>query len=67
MTTEEAIAAKGQPFRWLADGVHWWDIITDVKDGWVIGNFFDAPAHDCRLKNEIPEGLKKYKENQENK
>lgn len=68
MTADEARQNIGKPFKWLGGGTYWWDIIQGVDDnGWIIGNFFSAPAEDCRLKQEQPEQLKKIKNNYENK
>lgn len=60
MTTEEAKAAIGQPFKWTL--CIKWDVIKEVTDdGFIIGEFLTAPAEDCRLKQPQPEQLKKSK------
>lgn len=59
MTISEATQAIGQPFKYSLCSK--WDVIKEVRpDGYIIGEFIEAPADECRLKQEIPEGLKKY-------
>lgn len=62
MKIEEAKANIGQPFKlnWIKVLSGKFDIIREVDiDGWIIGDFLEAPAQDCRLKAEQPEQLKK--------
>ncbi len=62
MTKEEAVANIGQPFKlsWIKGLGGKFDTIREVrKDGWIVGDFWEAPAEDCRLKMEQPEFLKK--------
>lgn len=64
MTIEEAKANIGQPFKpnWIKGLGGKFDIIREVDiDGWIIGDFWEAPAEDCRLKMEQPEQLKNSK------
>lgn len=61
MTIEEARAAIGQPFKlnWIKAIGGKFDTIREVReDGWIVGDFWEAPAEDCRLKMEQPEHLK---------
>lgn len=58
MTTEEAKAAIGQPFKWTLCVK--WDVIKEVTDdGFIIGEFLEAPVESCRLREEQKPWLKK--------
>lgn len=62
MTIEEAKENIGQPFKlnWIKAIGGEFDTIRGVRaDGWVIGDFLEAPAEDCRLKMDQPVQLKK--------
>jgi len=60
MTTTEAQNNIGQPFKLTGAGMPGFDIIQSLReDGYIIGNFLDAPAEDCRLKQSQPEQLRK--------
>lgn len=61
MTIEEAKANIGQPFKlsWVKGLGGKFDTIREVRnDGWIVGDFWEAPAEDCRFKMEQPEQLK---------
>jgi hypothetical protein len=61
MTTEIAQANIGQPFKY--GSVYKWDTIQSVTaSGYIIGDFLEAPAEDCRLKLPQPEALKVHNE-----
>lgn len=58
MTIDTARANIGQPFRWKS--YKRFDIIRKVKDdGYIKGDFIEAPCEDCNLKQNQPEQLKK--------
>lgn len=62
MTIEEAKSNIGQPFKlnWIKALGGKFDIIREVReDGTIVGDFYEAPAEDCRLKLDQPEQLKK--------
>lgn len=64
MTVNEAKQNIGQPFKlnWVKALGGKFDTIREVReDGWIVGDFWEAPAEDCRLKMEQPEHLKKQK------
>lgn len=62
MTIEEAQANIGKPFKYFL--CRTWDIIKDVRnDGVIVGEWLEAPAEDCRLKQEQPEALKQFQQN----
>ncbi len=68
MTIEEAQANIGKPFKWNLCA-HW-DIIRDVYTTTqsITGDILImVPVEDCRLKQPVPEGLKKYKDEQRDK
>ena len=61
MTIEEAQANIGKPFKWNLCA-HW-DIIREVyvSTQSISGDIIImAPIEDCRLKQEVPAGLKNY-------
>jgi len=61
MDTQTAKANLGKPFKYLS--FFKWDTILGVTaDGYIHGEIFEAPAEDCRLKQEQPEALKKFQE-----
>lgn len=64
MTVNEAQASIGQPFKisWLTGGkLGSFDKIKFVDNqGNIHGDFIEAPAEDCRLKEPQPEQLKKH-------
>ncbi len=69
MTIQEAQQNIGQPFRvdgfgtWFAKNSSRFDTIRAVnEEGWIVGDFIDAPAQDCRLKEAVPEQFKKQAE-----
>lgn len=65
MTTEEANANIGKPFKYELCA-HWDTIVRVTMDGYIIGNFIMmAPVENCRLKQDIPEGLKNYQQQKE--
>lgn len=65
MTPEQARENIGQQFRLSGYGdglLSRFDTIRLVtEDGKVYGDFIEAHAHDCQLKQEQPEQLKKSK------
>lgn len=61
MTIDQAKAAIGQPFKVTALIGSPFDTIREVtEDGTIIGDFTEAFAEDCRLKQAQPEALKNY-------
>ncbi len=68
MSIEEALANIGKPFKYSLCA-HW-DTIRSVDTifGAITGDvMIMAPIEDCRLKQPVPEGLKKYKDEQRDK
>jgi hypothetical protein len=66
MTPKEATENIGRQFRIIGFGglCGKFDTILAVdENGWIIGNFIEAPAEDCRLKQTQPEQLKKKNKN----
>lgn len=61
MTIEEANANIGKPFKWSLCA-HWDTIRIVTIDGFIMGDILQAPVEDCRLKQEVPEGLKNYQQ-----
>jgi hypothetical protein len=62
MEKSEALKNIGQPFKWSLCVK--WDVIRSVSDdGYIKGDFIEAPAEDCRLKQEQPIWLKAKNEN----
>lgn len=69
MTIAEAKESIGKEFKlsWITSGLAArFDIIRRVDESGVIhGDWLEAPAQDCRLKQEQPEQLKKNKDESE--
>ncbi len=64
MTIEEARSSIGKPFKWSLSAN--WDVIKEATDdGYIIGEFLEAPVDECRLKQPQPEQLKKKNNEQE--
>lgn len=62
MEISEAKQNIGQPFKYSL--CVQWDKIREVtEDGYIVGDFLNVPAEDCRLKKEVNAGLKAYFEN----
>jgi hypothetical protein len=63
MTQEQAKAAIGQPFKVTAlrgGLLGEFDTIREVtEDGTIIGDYTEAAAEDCRLKQAQPDALRK--------
>jgi hypothetical protein len=61
MLRDEAQSNIGKPFKYTL--CHQWDTIRNVTlDGIIIGDFIECPCEDARLKQPIPEQLKKHKQ-----
>jgi len=59
MDIQTAKANIGQPFKY--GSVYKWDTVRQVTDdGYIHGDFIEAPVEDCRLKMAQPEALKNY-------
>jgi hypothetical protein len=60
MTTQEARASIGQEFKVIGLTGMRFDTIRKVEaDGTIHGDFTEAKADDCRLKQDQPDHLKK--------
>lgn len=63
MTRQEAQDSIGKEFKlnWTNVAGGKFDIIRNVtSEGYVVGDFIEAPATDCRLKQDVPKQLKQY-------
>ena len=61
MDIKTALENIGQPVKYGT--VNKWDVIRSVTtDGFIIGDFLEAPVEDCRLKMAQPEALKLFQE-----
>ncbi len=68
MTISEAQANIGKPFKY--ELCAHWDIIrsVDTVNGSITGDIMVmAPIEDCRLKQEVPAGLKNYQNKKNDK
>ncbi len=60
MTVQQANNNIGQSFKVMDFPGLRFDVIKEVlQDGTIVGDFMEANCGDCRLKEAIPEGLKK--------
>jgi hypothetical protein len=59
MTIQEAKDSIGKPFKYRL--IDRWDVIVSVdeKNGFVQGEFVEAPVEDCRLKQAVPPQFQK--------